>query len=82
MVVPARGGSKGVTLKNLREVCGVSLVGIVGRVVKRLSWIDRAVVSTDDDRIAAAAEAEGIDAERIVEDLLERVNEPRGLTGI
>lgn len=62
VVVPARGGSKGVTLKNLREVCGVSLVGIVGRVVKRLPWVDRAVVSTDDDRIAAAAEAEGIGA--------------------
>ncbi|WKW13655.1 AAA family ATPase [Pseudogemmatithrix spongiicola] len=29
-----------------------------------------------------AAEAEGITAERIVEDLLERVPEPRGLTGI
>ena len=29
-----------------------------------------------------AAEAEGIDAERIVEDLLERVSEPRGLIGI
>jgi MoxR-like ATPase len=29
-----------------------------------------------------AAEAEGIDAERIVEDLLARVPEPRGLTGI
>jgi MoxR-like ATPase len=29
-----------------------------------------------------AAEAEGIDAERIVEDLLDRVPEPRGLTGI
>lgn len=29
-----------------------------------------------------AAEAEGMDAERIVEDLIERVPEPRGLTGI
>jgi MoxR-like ATPase len=29
-----------------------------------------------------AAEAEGIDSERIVEDLLARVPEPRGLTGI
>ena len=29
-----------------------------------------------------AAEAEGVDAERIVEDLLARVPEPRGLTGI
>tara|TARA_R110002096_G_scaffold42144_1_gene113706 strand:- start:1553 stop:2278 length:726 start_codon:yes stop_codon:yes gene_type:complete len=61
-VVPARGGSKGIPLKNLRELCGVSLVGITGRVIQQLSWIDRAVVSTDDDRIAEAAEAEGIDA--------------------
>lgn len=61
-VVPARGGSKGIPLKNLRELCGVSLVGITGRVVRQLPWIDRAVVSTDDDRIAEAAEVEGIDA--------------------
>ena len=62
MVVPARGGSKGIPAKNLREVCGFPLVGIVGRVVKQLDWVDRCVVSTDDDAIADAAEAEGVGA--------------------
>lgn len=38
------------------------LVGIVGRVVNQLPWVDRCVVSTDDDAIANAAEAEGVDA--------------------
>lgn len=61
-VVPARGGSKGVKLKNLRPVAGVPIVGLVGRLVARLPWIDRAVVSTDHEDIAAAAEAEGLAA--------------------
>ena len=61
-VVPARGGSKGIALKNLREIRGVSLVGIAGRVIQCMRWIDCAVVSTDDDRIAAAAAAECVAA--------------------
>ena len=61
-VVPARGGSVGIKLKNLREVRGVPLVGIVGRVLGRLDFVDRAVVSTDDDRIADAAEQESLAA--------------------
>ena len=62
VVVPARGGSKGIKLKNLQPLRGIPLVSIVGRVVKRLPWVDRAVVSTDHDDIAAAAEAEGLSA--------------------
>lgn len=61
-VVPARGGSKGIPLKNLRNVGGVSLVARAGQVAKTLAWIDRAVVSTDHDGIAAAAEAAGLAA--------------------
>ena len=61
-VVPARGGSKGIPLKNLREVGGRSLVARVGDVVGAVPEIDRAVVSTDHDAIAAAAEAAGIAA--------------------
>ncbi len=62
VVVPARGGSKGIKLKNLQPLKGIPLVSIVGRVVKRLDWVDRAVVSTDHEEIAAAAESEGLSA--------------------
>ena len=61
-VVPARGGSKGLPRKNLAEVGGVPLVARVGAVVAGCPSIDRAVVSTDDEEIAAVAQAAGIDA--------------------
>lgn len=52
VVVPARGGSKGVKLKNIRKLNGIPLVGLVGKVVQQLSWIDRTIVSTDHVEIA------------------------------
>ena len=61
-VVPARGGSKGVPLKNLRKVCGRSLVAWVGDVIQHVACLDRAVVSTDHEGIAREAEKSGIDA--------------------
>lgn len=61
-VVPARGGSKGVHLKNLRPVAGRPLVAIVGDLIGELGWFDRAVVSTDHDEIATVAKASGLDA--------------------
>lgn len=61
-VVPARGGSKGIPDKNIKTVGGVPLVAKVGQILKELSEIDRAVVSTDSDRIAAVAESAGIAA--------------------
>jgi len=61
-VVPARGGSKGLPLKNLREVGGRSLVARVGDVLRGVDEVDRAVVSTDHEEIAQAAEAAGIEA--------------------
>lgn len=54
-VVPARGGSKGIKLKNLRIVGGVPLVARVGHVVAECNFIDRAVVSTDHPEIARVA---------------------------
>lgn len=62
VVVPARGGSKGVSLKNLRCVLGTPLVARVGELVRELSWVDRAVVSTDHPEIAEVARAAGLDA--------------------
>jgi CMP-N-acetylneuraminic acid synthetase len=61
-IVPARGGSKGIRLKNLREVGGRSLVAIAGDVIRQVAEIDRAVVSTDHPEIARAAKEVGIDA--------------------
>ncbi len=61
-VVPARGGSKGISLKNLRPVGGVPLVARVGHLVRDIPMIDRAVVSTDHEDIALAAEESGLAA--------------------
>jgi len=61
-VVPARGGSKGIPLKNLRPVGGVPLVARVGAVAAAVAEIDRTVVSTDHEEIARVAEAAGIAA--------------------
>jgi CMP-N-acetylneuraminic acid synthetase len=52
-VVPARGGSKGIPRKNIVPLCGTSLVGHAARAAAALAWIDRAVLSTDDEEIAA-----------------------------
>lgn len=60
-VVPARGGSKGIRLKNLREVGGVPMVARVGDVVREVAEIDRTVASTDHDLIAQTAREAGID---------------------
>ena len=61
-VVPARGGSKGIRGKNLRAVGGLSLVAHVAEQCRNAPWIDRAVISTDDESIAAEAVAHGLDA--------------------
>jgi len=62
VVVPARGGSKGVKLKNLRPLDGVPLVARVGEVVRKLAYVDKAVVSTDHAEIARVAQNSGLEA--------------------
>jgi len=61
-VVPARGGSKGIPLKNLQPVGGVPLVARAGHVARACGFIDRAVVSTDHADIARVAAEAGLDA--------------------
>lgn len=61
-VVPARGGSKGLPRKNLRPLLGLPLVAHAGVCARQVAEIDAAVVSTDDEEIAAAAKAHGLDA--------------------
>lgn len=60
-VVPARGGSKSVPLKNIKPILGVPLVARVGHLVKQIPMIDRAVVSTDNPEIVHIARKAGLD---------------------
>jgi CMP-N-acetylneuraminic acid synthetase len=60
-VVPARGGSKGIPKKNLREVGGISLVGRAGELVRDLTWVDAGVLSTEDPDIAQEGRKHGLD---------------------
>jgi CMP-N-acetylneuraminic acid synthetase len=61
-VCPARGGSKGIPLKNLKLFMGVPLVARVGHLVREIPMIDRAVVSTDHPEIVRVASEAGLDA--------------------
>ena len=58
-LIPARGGSKGIPGKNLQQVGGVPLVCRSIQAAQASNTVGRVMVSTDDDAIAAAAEAEG-----------------------
>lgn len=55
VVVLARGGSKGIKLKNLQKVCRKSLIQHVGLFCKKLNFVDYAMVSTDNKKIAKEA---------------------------
>lgn len=59
-VVPARGGSKGVPLKNIQPLLGVPLLAWVAPVVAAVPLIDRTVVSTDHPEIARVAREAGL----------------------
>jgi len=54
-VIFARGGSKGVPRKNLRLLAGTPLIGHAIAAARTSHLIDRVIVSTDDDEIAAVA---------------------------
>ena len=59
-IIPARGGSKGIKLKNLRKIKGKTLVTIVGNLVSKIKTIDQAVISTDHKKIANYAIKAGL----------------------
>ena len=61
-IIPARGGSKGLPGKNIKELCGKPLIAWSIKQAKSCSDIDRVVVSTDDNQIALAAEKYGAKA--------------------
>lgn len=60
-VIPARGGSKGVPGKNIRVLGGKPLIAHTIESALESRRVTRAVVSTDDEAIAAVARAQGAD---------------------
>lgn len=60
-IVPARGGSKGIPLKNIVPVGGIPLITRVGKVISNCDFIDKAIVSTDHIEIANLAKQSGLD---------------------
>src|SRR3989442_1009086 len=58
-VTPARGGSKGVPRKNIRPLCGKTLIAWTVEAAKASKLLDRYVVSTDDNEIANVARKNG-----------------------
>ena len=58
-IIPARGGSKGLPGKNIKELCGKPLIAWTIEQARSCSNIDRILVSTDDREIAEVAKKYG-----------------------
>lgn len=58
-LIPARGGSKGIPRKNIRNFAGYPLIAWSIAAAKQASCVTRVVVSTDDEEIAAVAREYG-----------------------
>ena len=55
VIIPARGGSKGLPRKNIRDLCGKPLIAYSIEAALHAKTIDRVIVSTEDEEIAATA---------------------------
>lgn len=58
-VIPARGGSKGIPRKNIKDFAGFPLIAYSIAAGLRAASVTRVIVSTDDEEIAAVARSYG-----------------------
>ena len=58
-ITPARGGSKGISRKNIKEIAGKPLIAWTIEAAKRSKMLDSYVVSTEGSEIAAVARQYG-----------------------
>jgi CMP-N-acetylneuraminic acid synthetase len=54
-IIPARGGSKGIPGKNIKELCGKPLIAWTIEAAKKSKLLDRTLVSTDCEDISRVA---------------------------
>lgn len=70
-IIPARGGSKGIPRKNIRLLAGKPLLAYSIDGAKKSVYIDRIVVSTEDDEIAQISKKYGAEVVRRPPELAE-----------
>lgn len=58
-IIPARGGSKGVPRKNIRDLAGKPLIAWTIDEAKKSRYIDRLILSSEDDEIIEVAKQYG-----------------------
>lgn len=58
-IIPARGGSKSIPRKNIKELCGKPLIAYTIEAVRDSGVFDRIILSTDDQEIADVAKRHG-----------------------
>jgi len=62
-VIPARGGSKRIPKKNIKEFCGKPLIAYSIETAKKSGLFDKVIVSTDDEEIAKVAKKYGAEVQ-------------------
>jgi len=60
-LVPARGGSKGIPDKNVRPLAGQTLLHYAAQAAAASGVVDRSVLSTDSERVAAEGRRAGLE---------------------
>jgi CMP-N-acetylneuraminic acid synthetase len=60
-LIPARGGSKGVPRKNIRNLCGKPLLGYTAEQALNSVKLSRVILSTEDEEIASVGKTFGLD---------------------
>lgn len=60
-IIPARGGSKGLPDKNIKDLCGKPLIAYTVEAALKSKKITQVVLSTDDEKIAEACKEYGIE---------------------
>ena len=73
-IIPARGGSKRLPRKNALELCGKPMIAWSIEAAKRSKYIDRIIVSTDDEEIALISQQVGAEVPFIRPDVLSTDN--------
>lgn len=61
VVIPARGGSKGLPGKNIRPLCGKPLIGYSIDIARSITLDENICVSTDDNQIKRVVEGYGLE---------------------